>query len=142
MNDEQRTRILEIFRKAGYKGQVDVARAMEERGIYEGGKRDSLRAYLNQVLKGHRPASEKLAKGLAEVCEDETILEILTGSSSPETKLEYGLELKIGELYDIFKLTFQKSDWRDKMKMCLEFEEYVKRYETKSPQNTVLTNQK
>lgn len=132
MDRFQKARVYEIFQRAGYKSQVDVARALVERGFYE--EICSVRSYLSQVLCGWRPASERLVKGLVEICGKESATEILNPIrpcfvSSRRTRTpEDGLELKMEELYEGLLISFKRSDWRDKMKMCLEFEDYVSGY--------------
>lgn len=119
--------IKELLKKAGYKSQAELAKALVDGGFLTGSY-ISTGNYLCQVLKGNRPASEKMMSGLHALCGEEIKSFVRVPRLDNRSALERGLEDFLEETYRSYKTIFSQADPTDRMKMCMDFKQYVDNY--------------
>ena len=78
MKETVKDKFLNKFKDLGYKYQASIVRAvMKDNDYYSDKQEKSLRAYLNQVLLGHRPLSTQMEECLISVSkQDDDIIKL------------------------------------------------------------------
>ncbi|MFQ5621091.1 MAG: hypothetical protein ACE5FT_04570 [Candidatus Nanoarchaeia archaeon] len=118
--------ILDRFKQYGFTTQTAIVRALHDAGFYQNSSSRSMKAFLSQVVNGHRPAPDELVEGLSKICESDTELLRLISPYRPSQGLEYELERALNENYDSFVQHFRSLNRKSKLELYINFESYIK----------------
>ena len=113
----------EVFEEHGYSTQRAIAQALHEGGYFPRSKLDSVRAYLNQVIKKRRPASKNLIRGLNELTKDDIRI---TAFFQPAQKSEVSLYISLESLCREIEERFADGDMQNKLEILLSLSKIIR----------------
>ncbi len=121
--------LMDLFKEHGYNSQADLARALVQREEFSGYSCSSMASYVSQIFNRKLRPSPKLEKLILELCDnDKRIIDRLKAVGSFNIDVQQVLELKLEEVYQLFRTRFLELGWKGKADMCFDFETFVQSY--------------
>ncbi len=118
-----------LMEKHGIKNQREIVRALQENGYFTESRSETLRAYVNQVIHGRRPASNRLKEGISLLCNNDP--EVLFYFGVKSYNLEFYILKEMDKGYKFLRNRLKEGTKTEKLVIARDFEEFIKKYLSK-----------